>query len=426
MSSSSKTFLHGSIISFIGVGIMGIFNYLIRREMALELSLEDYGFFYSAMSLIMLVLAVLDLGLSKSGTILMTNQIALKKNPEANNIFNQILYIKLTAGFLFFALFAASSSCLMEYYFKYDISSTFFIALVVMIPFAAVETVPIFALEAIQSFAIKNIVQCLKIVIMYVAVYFAVSGYGLGGAITAFVCSTSIGFIINLLVLKNKTVFHFSTKLREVFDTIKGTLSFSKWIAISTSCTTAIYFMDSIMLTWMADLQSVALYNIALPITQIFQAMMILPVVFTPIAAELWQKKKYSEIIKPARLVTALTCAAVLIVSVGGYFFSGTAITLLFAAEFSKASTSLTILCVGVTILSLGQFYINILNVAGKVKLAAIITIAGVIFNVIANFVLIPLFNITGAAVATLLTYILMTLLYLYEARRILSRVSSV
>lgn len=79
-----KSFLRGSVVSMIGVVSMGIMNYLIRRTLALNLSEIDYGFFYSAFALVMIVMVFLDLGLTQSTVILMSKSFAENnlENPE--------------------------------------------------------------------------------------------------------------------------------------------------------------------------------------------------------------------------------------------------------------------------------------------------------------------------------------------------------
>jgi hypothetical protein len=43
-----KSFLHGSAVSMVGVGTLGIMNYFIRRTLSLNLSETDFGFFYTS------------------------------------------------------------------------------------------------------------------------------------------------------------------------------------------------------------------------------------------------------------------------------------------------------------------------------------------------------------------------------------------
>jgi O-antigen/teichoic acid export membrane protein len=62
------------------------------------------------------------------------------------------------------------------------------------------------------------------------------------------------------------------------------------WVAVSTAGISSIYYLDTLCLTLLRSLDEVAIYNIALPLMQIAQCLMVFPVVFTPIAAEMWAK----------------------------------------------------------------------------------------------------------------------------------------
>ena len=47
-----KTFLHGSLFSFIAMFIGGVVNYLTRRYLALHLSEYNFGLFYGMFSFV--------------------------------------------------------------------------------------------------------------------------------------------------------------------------------------------------------------------------------------------------------------------------------------------------------------------------------------------------------------------------------------
>ena len=162
------------------------------------------------------------------------------------------------------------------------------------------------------------------------------------------------------------------------------------------------------MLTGFSNLESVALYNIALPVMQIYQSFMIFPIVLTPIAAELWQSGKRTELqnlMKKINIlsIVGLTCGSTII------FLTPVnlrAIDILFSSEFTSASTALNILCLGMLVLVVGQMYTNALMAMGKAKKVAVINITSALINIAANVILIPRMGIVGAATATALSYL--------------------
>jgi O-antigen/teichoic acid export membrane protein len=98
-------------------------------------------------------------------------------------------------------------------------------------------------------------------------------------------------------------------------------------------------------------------------------------------------------------------------------FFSGKIIFVLFGSEFSPASPVLTIyIWAGVAVflgVASGQYLIN----ENLTKLTFLRTSVGMVLNVILNFVLIPIYGIIGSAVATLISYSVVTFVLAYHSR---------
>ncbi len=86
------------------------------------------------------------------------------------------------------------------------------------------------------------------------------------------------------------------------------------------------------------------------------------------------------------------------------------------SAETSLTGTSLSILGIAVLFLCISSTAFSILQAAGKPQLPVKIMLAGVIVKLIGNLVFVPVakLNISGAAIATLLCYIVICILSLY------------
>ena len=95
-------------------------------------------------------------------------------------------------------------------------------------------------------------------------------------------------------------------------------------------------------------------------------------------------------------------------------FFAKDIVTFLFTSEFLPAVLPLTILIIGTvifgTIISTGGIFASVGNVDLTLKISAINAICAVLLNLI----LIPIYGIIGAAMATTAAYILSTIFYVY------------
>jgi O-antigen/teichoic acid export membrane protein len=100
--------------------------------------------------------------------------------------------------------------------------------------------------------------------------------------------------------------------------------------------------------------------------------------------------------------------------------FSGQIIQLLFGNEFSPAAPVLTIyIWAGIAVflgVASSQYLIN----ENLTKLSFFRTLVGMILNVILNLVLIPIYGIIGSAIATLISYTIVTFILSFHNQFIL------
>jgi O-antigen/teichoic acid export membrane protein len=114
------------------------------------------------------------------------------------------------------------------------------------------------------------------------------------------------------------------------------------------------------------------------------------------------------------RLTTKWTTFVTLPIFLVLVFFPGYTIEVIFGDSYSRGAVILPLLTTGFFIhLLVGQAG-NALITNGHTRPIMYINTAGVVLNIAANVVLIPRFNILGATVATVASYTLVNLLYLY------------
>jgi len=215
-----------------------------------------------------------------------------------------------------------------------------------------------------------------------------------------------LSFIAAYIILSRKFGLKASPEITFNLRTFKHTWDLSRWTAVGLVGLTAISNMDQQLLTWLSNLERVGLYNIALPIAQIMQPLIILPVVFMPIVAELWQHGRKEEIAKLTEAITAVLFILLWVTMITLLPLAKFIISLLFGSQFTEAGTALTILCTGTIFFAAASFYISALNASGAARQGAVILIGGAIFNIICNAIMISLWNINGAATATALSYL--------------------
>lgn len=398
-----NVFIKSSVISFIGVGTLGVVNFIVRRYLALNLSVQDFGFLYSAMSLCMIFLAYLDLGLGQSAIILLSKSISERDIKKSQSIYTIFLSVKFIASLVVFLVLAFTYKFWLYDFFKYDETFPYFAIITILIS-SAIVSAPYAVLIAMKKFILlygSYISAPLLILIMALTIRIDNKIFV---PVIIFPLSSFIVFII-LSVFIAKSGFIPRYKHLKEINILKSIFHLSKWVAISTAGLSTMYYLDSLMITYFRSLQEVALYNVALPIMQIAQSLMVIPSVFIPIVSEMWQKKNIKEISDICGLITGLYIYLLWPIVFTIILISKYLIIFLFSTKFIEASNALTILFIGSIFFSLASFYMGTLNAGSNAKGVAISIISGNILNIVLNLALVPVFGIIGAATATALSY---------------------
>ncbi len=407
-----KIFLWGSFVSLLGAVLIGVINYLVRRYLANTFSIGEYGFLYAVFSLLTLLLAVVDLGMTQAGTILIAKNRAGNRPVRANSIYSFILMIKTAFGTAVFLVLALLSSFLVVHYYKFPAGQAVFLIVALLLIFQSAETVCMSAMDSAKAFGIKNLLQSAKILLIFLGIVCFSAQYGLVFAAAMFPACALLSFIAAYIILARKFGLKAAPEITFNLRTFKHTWDLSRWIAVGLVGLTAISNMDSIMLAGLSTPERVGIYNIALPIVQIVQSIIILPVVFTPIVSELWQHGRKEEIAKLTEAISAILFILLWLALITTLPLAKFIITILFGQQFTEAGTALTILCTGTIFFAAASFYVNALNSCGAARQGAAIMLGGALFNVVCNAILIPLWNINGAATATSLSYLFICLAF--------------
>lgn len=416
--SAYRTFTRGAAISLLGVLLAGIISYLTRRVLVLHLSPVAYGFFYSAFAFASLGLAVVDLGLGNSGTVLMAKYAARGEMGRVNLFFSIILLLKLLTGLLLGLLIWFWAPRLVSDYFSFADGLTTMLCLSLFIPLQAVGGFVINSLEAMKDFKIRTVIQILYYGVIFGLVFFLTDHLNTLAPALAYCGAAALILVGGLIYLKARYGLCFAWRYRRWLMVWPEAWTYARWLTLSVIALATMNYIDTLMLTWLSGLNSVAGYQVALPIAQIARSLVFLPIIFMPIAADLWQRRQLTQIKEICNFITLLMvfCAGV------GFLLllplAGDLISLLFDDRYRWAAPTLVVLGSGIPILVVAQFYLNTLSGMERPRIAAIAALIGLFANIVLNLILIPRFGALGAALATLLSYFLIAFFTYLNLRR--------
>lgn len=222
--------------------------------------------------------------------------------------------------------------------------------------------------------------------------------FGLSGAVIGYTVATVIVCTASFIVVTKKT-----PNSHQAGTTIeRRELLATSWpLLVVAVMNLVIGLTDTIMLGIFMDSEAVGIYGVALRATRL--SSLVLIAVNSVVASEfsaLWDAKKQADLSRLARFTTlGMTGISLLIFIV--FLMFPQFIMGVFGPDFSEGSRTLIILAIG-QLITLGTGPVAILlMMTGHEKFHRNTVLGSAMINIILNGILIPLYGIEGAAIAT-------------------------
>ena len=235
---------------------------------------------------------------------------------------------------------------------------------------------------------VKNLVQILAVFI----------GFGIGGLVAGFIAGMIAVIVFNLRFIR----LGLSRCDRSHFT---GLFSFSVWTFLSSGGLLIFTYADTILIGIFMTETDVGIYRVSFQLASVASFLVIVfhTVLFPRISK--WHAEKQFSLIEYS-MTRAFTYSLFLAIPVtaGGIILSGKLLYFFYGAAFEPGAPILIILLF-IQIANIFMYLQTMcLNAMDMPKISFYITAASAVMNIILNILLIPVFGITGAAVATLVT----------------------
>lgn len=182
------------------------------------------------------------------------------------------------------------------------------------------------------------------------------------------------------------------------------------------SAASSIYInLDTVMLKWIKSEHEVGLYTAAVKLNSMIKNVInSLSVVLLARLSSYLNKKEKNEYAKLLKSGFSINLAIVFPCAVGMCMIAKNIILILSGAEYIEASLASQILAINLILAVIdGMIYYQILLPFGMDKVACCGTILGAIINVILNAIMIPFLSLNGAAVATVLSELIVMCVFM-------------
>ena len=240
------------------------------------------------------------------------------------------------------------------------------------------------------------------------------TGFEVMGPVWGWVGGIALAIPLNLYFVEKKLGPILTSKVKPKYNT-KELFNYSYPLFLSGMIGTFLGWTDTAFIGYFMDQSTVGLYNAAYPTALILtipvQAFGMLALTsFSELGAKGLSKDESLKTL--TRWVFALTFPGFLIMTL----YSEELLTLLFGSEYATAGLALSIVAFGTMFSSaLGKIG-DILKSAGKTKILFYNTTINLFLNVGLNILLIPMYGIVGAAIATASSTVVMNIILGLEA----------
>ncbi|MFD1314949.1 flippase [Namhaeicola litoreus] len=250
--------------------------------------------------------------------------------------------------------------------------------------------------------------------IFFILIYFGIANFipGQERTIYAFGFAISIIFLIELVRIKP-----FSKVVKNKFS-IKKLLKLSLPMMMSNAVLFLLNWTDVFMLGYFRPMQEVGVYNVAFKIASLgLLILIVFNVIIAPQIALYYQQNQKEKLKKYIQGATRLISLCTIPIILGIMLFNDTLLGL-FGEDFTEGRTALIILSLGVLINAISGNVDQILNMTNQQVTMRNLSLLCILLNVILNFILIPKYGINGAAMASLMTTVILNLSSIYIIKK--------
>lgn len=334
---------------------------------------------------------------------------------QAKKLLIKGLKITLVFSIVPVMFFFFGAGFLSETVFKSDVLSYYFVVICLVLPLFIFHELFLFFFISVKKFKLYNIFMfglpnLLLLSFLYLFYTLKMPEY-----------YTFIAFAISMLIVVITEAFMVFEIKPKIVDTPLSSAALVKtaWpLLFSGLMLYLLNWTDLIMLGMMVDEDEVGIYNIAYKIGTLgFLVIVTVNIIMMPKMAELYGKgdlsglKKF--IHKSTRLIIFTTLPIVAcIVGLSGYILS------FFGEEAIAGQSTLIIISAGILFSAMCGNTDQILNMTGNEKVFRNITVVCFLANISLNYLLIPVYGINGAAIASVITNALLNVISLFYMKK--------
>jgi len=418
-----KKVASGAFFIFLFSIFGAIASYFLRFVLTSNLSPADYGLFYACLSIIGLFALFNDFGLSGSLVYHISKFKANNKFKELKGSIYFVFFVHIIFALIITStIFTFSEFLAINYlHISGDISKGVLVLKILAITYFIQICFSTFygILQGFQKMKVFAFAGFCRLLSWFGFTYlFLLLNFSYISPAIGLLCS-----YIFVFILFSPSVFKLIPKVKLKFnkDLSKKLVLYGLPLMLTSAAGMVIGYTDTILITFFLGLEKIGIYQTAQPTARLlwFFSGAFATVLF-PLVVEL-KTKKVKGLETGISLIYRYIWITIIPLSLMAFTFSKELLNLFFGSFYAQGSDVLKILAIGALFFSIVQINGVIFNGLGKPKKYTKIIYIGAGINLIGNLILIPRMGISGAAISTLMTYIVMFLFSFVELKKMIN-----
>jgi O-antigen/teichoic acid export membrane protein len=418
-----KLLVKSSLFVFFGVFLSKIFSYIYRVIIARYFGPEIYGSFSLAVIIFLWFVVFSSLGLFEGLLRFIPFYKGKKRINNIRHVFKFSLIILFFSSILAGLILFFSAEFISINIFN-DAKLIFFLKIfsllipLYIISYALLTVIQSFERIAAQSFIVDFLQNFLKVIFLILLIF-------IGLNIDAIIFSYFLGVLGVFLA----SFIYCKYKLSEIFKKIRLSKSSKRkiqkelfsysWPLILLGILSEIMpNIDSFIIGYFNGTFDVGIYNAAIPIAWliVFFPSLFLRL-FSPLINREFSRKNIGLVSELSKQIVKW----ILIVNLPFFLlmilFPGVFINILFGQEYLGAENSLRFLATAYLFSSITMISHNLISMTGRSKIILTNIVIISFLNLILNIFLVPIYGISGAAFATMVSQIILTFIFFFQTR---------
>tara|TARA_Y100000310_G_scaffold24269_1_gene23272 strand:- start:223 stop:1767 length:1545 start_codon:yes stop_codon:yes gene_type:complete len=424
LENSLKLLAKSSIIVFLGIAISKILTYTYTISIARVYGPEVYGLFTLSLMLVGWFTILTKLGLSQGLSRYIPLLRGKKEIGITKYLFKKtILILSISSVVGAITLFLTADFLAKEIFENQELSK-FLKIFSFSIPLGVLAGAILAVLRSYEKigifvFSSRVLGNSIKLFFLFI---FACLGLKYLSVPFSFLTGSFFTLIVSYLILRKSVKNIFTSKIKKDSKILKGLFSYSWPLVFLGFATSILHWTDSLIIGIYSSVEDVGFYNAAIPIAFILTISKDLFVqLFFPLVTKEYSKgnkklvKQLSQQVGKWILILSLPLFSLIVV------FPGVFINLLFGSQYLVAAQALRFLSIGALFVAISEISKELISMKGKSKTILLDILFISLLNLGLNLIFIPRYGITGAGFATMISLVLLSLIFSFQSQRELS-----